>query len=294
MRLSFALFAILVLAVSSPAEAQRRRHTRQETTREAPPVVETVPAGPRLAPEADQAGPRPDPDLEARIAEAEALARSGQHDRAAAMIVDMWSQTDRFVVAQRALLADRAAALVASGQATDRATALAWRDAAWAIRGRAPDVEYARSLVEASSEVSDEQAAYLATRAAEVDPSNEDAADLRDRLTTDHTNDWAWIATGAAGVSAITGFVLWTLAAGSNKAAEEDAQTLEEAQSLVDEAATMEFAAWMCFGTAVLSGGIATLLFLLDDSVDAVSPDYLPALPDSGTVAESEARPAHW
>jgi hypothetical protein len=95
-------------------------------------------------------------------------------------------------------------------------------------------------------------------------------------------------------VSAITGFILWTLAAGSNNAAEEDAQTLEEAQSLVDEAATMEFAAWMCLGTAVLSGGLAALLFLLDDSVDAVSPDYLPALPDAGTTAGSAERPAYY
>jgi hypothetical protein len=163
---------------------------------------------PRLAEEPATTN-RIDLDVEAAVAEAEALIERGDADGAAGQVLDFWSATDRFTVEQRQRLTDRAVAVMERAANTPNPErALMHRDAAWILRGRPADPEYSRALLERTGDASPPHAAYLATRAAVVDPSNAAALELRDSYATDTTNNWLLLTGGLAIGSAITAGIL--------------------------------------------------------------------------------------
>jgi hypothetical protein len=82
---------------------------------------------------------------------------------------------------------------------------------------------------------------------------------------------------------------------------------LQQAQSFVDEGATLRFVSAIMIGSAVLAAAASVVLLIARDSTPAVSPDYLPALPDDdaagttatgtttpGLTASGTSRPRYW
>ncbi|HUJ62166.1 MAG TPA: hypothetical protein VLX92_26850 [Kofleriaceae bacterium] len=146
----------------------------------------TVPAAPAIAAAPDSGV---DPDVAARLASGEDLARRGQLAAALDAVLVLYQSSDPFSQAQRTRAAPRATALL--GQIGERARTagdyvLAARafDARWTIAG-GTDPDLARALLAWSEHAPREQALYLARRARRADPSSPAAADRDDSLSHD-------------------------------------------------------------------------------------------------------------
>lgn len=270
---------VLAIAAAAPAKAA-----------DAPVAPPPAPA-PRLLPVLEVAPPQGlDQDLELALADAQRALEEHRSPAAIDGLLRLFSAENRFLAAQRELLAQRAVPLLRQAGKMEAEggrwpSAAQAYDAAWLLSGKREDPDYARVLVRWAEEhrgVDATQALWLARRARRADPAYDRAAAL-DRLWSHNQLAVPGVAMMGLGLGSLaTSVVLSRFAQGAREELSSTVHTRQAADGLVAQQRGLGAGATVTLVAApvLFYSGLFTLL-AGNPRGPPQSPPQLPALQEA-------------
>ena len=232
-----------------------------------------------------------DPDYRLALDSAKSDADLKRPAEAVATLTSLLAGKDRFLEAQRAQLIPEAtktlqhAARVAATDRHDLQLAAVALDAAWNLGGRQADADLAAVLVKLAARAhsdSPREALWLVRRAMLADPSNDEAAALDARWSTNRLRVLGWLMMGVGAAAVASGFGFWALAGTANKELTSRPHPTAEADALLGQQRGWGLGATGAFigGGALFYAGLFTVLGGNPEG-PPTSPAWLPALPEA-------------
>lgn len=229
-----------------------------------------------------------DPDYRLALDAAKSDVDLKRPAEAVTTITSLLSGKDRFLEAQRAQFVPEAAkTLQLAGRAAandrhDLQLAAIALDAAWNLTGRQADADLSAVLVklaERSHSDSPREALWLVRRAMLADPSNDVAAALDARWSTNRLRVLGWLMMGVGLAAVGSGFGFWALAGNANKELTARPHPTAEADALLGQQRGWGLGATGAFigGGALFYAGLFTVIGGNPEG-PPTSPAWLPAL----------------